>query len=324
MRALCISKLGDAPVLACLEQPEPTLRDAMDIIVRVRAAGVNRVDVFRRAGTHGTTPERFPFIVGRDFAGDVEEVGSEVSRLKIGDRVFGTGSYAQAELMRVNSNGQLSQESVELIPDDLSYEDAASVPTAFSMAYHMLHCDGHLQAGEDVLVMGASGGVASGGVQIAKAAGARVIATAGTAEKLERARALGADDVFNYRQVQKFSSLIQELTGGQGVGLVLEHIGGPVWEECWASLKRGGRYVICGVTAGHRVSLHLGQLWMRRLSLIGSLNDPENDLKIVADLIERGAVYPVVDSVFPLEEAAEAHKRMEARDFFGKIVLTIS
>ena len=109
MRALCISKLGDTPVLACLEQPEPTLHDSMDIIVRVRAAGVNRVDVFRRAGTHGTAPECFPFIVGRDFAGDVEEVGSEVSRVKVGDRVFGTSSYAQAELMRVNSSGQLSK-----------------------------------------------------------------------------------------------------------------------------------------------------------------------------------------------------------------------
>lgn len=324
MRALCISKLDDNLVLACLEQPEPTLQSAEDIIVRVRAAALNRVDVFRRVGSHGTTPQRFPFIVGRDFAGDVVEVGSGVSRLKAGDRVFGTGSWAQAELMRVDSSGGISQESVELIPRELSYENAASVPTAFSMAYHMLHCDGHLQRGDDVLVMGASGGVASGAVQIAKAAGARVIAAASTREKLESAKAVGADDVFNYQEVQRFSGLVKELTGGLGVNIVIEHIGEPVWEECWASLRNGGRYIICGVTAGHRVSLHLGQLWMRRLALIGSLNDPENDLKVVAHLIEQGLVHPVVDSVFSMEEAADAHERMEARDFFGKIVLTIS
>ena len=324
MKALCISEVGGTPALACLEQPEPVLSNPLDVIVRVRAASLNRVDVFRRKGTHGATPENFPFIVGRDFAGDVEEVGSEVSRLKVGDRVFGTTFHAHAELLRVSSIGQVAQDSVELIPMGLSYQDASAVPTAFSMAYHMLHCDGNVREGQDVLVVGASGGVASAGVQLAKVAGARVIATAGTMEKLEKAKAIGADEVFSYRQIPQFSGLVKDLTAGEGVDLVFEHVGGPVWEECWASLKYGGRYVLCGVTAGHRVQLHLGQLWMRRLSVIGSMNDPENDLKIIVDLLERGAVHPVVDSVFPLEEAAKAHERLEARDFFGKIVLSIS
>ncbi|MCZ6891836.1 MAG: zinc-binding dehydrogenase [Chloroflexi bacterium] len=324
MKALYVPQTGDTDVLTVGELPGPTINGPLDVIVRVRAAAVNRLDTFERGGSHGATPRQFPHITGKEFAGEVAEVGPDVTRLKVGDRVFGTGSHTHAEYVKVDSSGQAFEESVEPMPAGLSYEDAAAIPTSFSVAYHMLHCDGKLRAGEDVLVMAAGSGTGSSGIQLAKAAGARVITTAGTDEKLEKATALGADEVINYQTMPEFAKRVLELTGGQGVDLVFEHIGAPVWENCWASLKRGGRLVSCGVTAGHRVSLHLGQLWMRRLTLIGSVNNPEVDLKIIQGLVEQGAVHPVVDSVMPLEDAAEAHRRLEARDFFGKIVLTVA
>jgi alcohol dehydrogenase len=172
--------------------------------------------------------------------------------------------------------------------------------------------------------MGGGSGTGVYGIQFAKAAGARVITTAGSDEKLEKAKALGADEVINHRETPEFSDRVRELTGGQGVDLVFEHIGTPVWESCWASLKRRGRLVICGVTAGHWVSLHLGQLWSKELGVIGSTNYPEEDFNAISRLVERGLVHGVVDSVFPLDKTAEAQKRMEYGDFFGKIVLTVS
>ena len=324
MKALYVPQTGDVSVLTCGELPEPAISNPMDVIVRVRAAAVNRLDTYERGGSHGATPRQLPHITGREFAGDVAAVGRDVTRLKVGDKVFGTGEHAHAEYVKVDSSGQTFEESIELMPKGLSYEEASAVPTSFSMAYHMLHCDGGLRAGEDVLVMAAGSGTGSSGIQLAKAAGARVITTASTEEKLRKAKVLGADELINYQQLPEFSKHVLEITKGQGVDLVFEHIGAPVWESCWASLKVGGRLVSCGVTAGHRVSLHLGQLWMRRLSLIGSVNNPEVDLAIIKELIEEGTVHPVVDSVLPLEAAADAHARLEARDFFGKIVLTVS
>lgn len=307
MKALSVPQTGETDVLTVGELPEPTISGPHDVIVRVRAAAVNRLGTFQRAGSHGSTHRHLPHIPGKEFAGDVAEVGPDVTRIKVGDRVFGTGSNAQAQYVKVDSSGQAFEESIEPMPAGLSYQDAAAIPTSFSVAYHMLHCDSKLRSGEDVLVMAAGIGSGSSGIQLAKAAGARVITTAGTDEKLP-----------------EFSKRVLELTGGQGVDLVFEHIGAPVWENCWASLERGGRLVSCGVTAGHWVSLHLGQLWMRRLTLIGSVNNPEVDLAIIKGLVEQGAVHPVVDSVMPLEAAAEAHRRLEARDFFGKIVLTVA
>ena len=252
------------------------------------------------------------------------DVGSQVMEFKAGDRIYGASSRCYAELTRVRLGGRIHQDAAEPIPDRLSYEEAAALPTSTSMAFHMLHCDGKLRSDQDVLVMGGGSGTGVYGIQFAKVAGARVIATVGTEEKVEKAKELGADDVINHRDVPEFSQRVRELTRGQGVDIVFEHIGTPVWESCWASLKRRGRIVSCGVTAGHWVSLHLGQLWSKEFSVIGSTNYPEEDFNGINRLVERGLVRAVVDSVFPLEATAEAQKRMESRDFFGKIVLTVS
>lgn len=324
MKALYLTQKGGSEALVYDDLPDPVIEDPMDVIVRVRAAGMNRLDVMQRAGTHGATPLQYPFISGKEFAGDVVEVGSQVTGFKPGDRIYGATSRCYAELTRVRLGGRIHQDAAELIPEGLSYEEAASIPTSTSMAFHMLHCDGKLRSEQDVLIMGGGSGTGVYGIQFAKAAGARVITTAGSDEKLEKAKALGADEVINHREMPEFSARVRELTGGQGVDLVFEHIGTPVWESCFASLRRRGRLVICGVTAGHWVKLHLGQLWSKELGVIGSTNYPEEDFNAIARLVERGLIHGVVDSVFPLDKTAEAQKRMESGDFFGKIVLTVS
>lgn len=324
MKALLVTSSGGSESLAYGEHPDPAIAHPSDVLVRVRAAAMNRLDVFQREGSHGSAPATFPYITGREFAGDVAAVGHMVTRFKVGDRVFGASANTHAQLIRIRSDGSLRNDALELIPPALSYEQAAAMPISFCMAWHMLHCKGRLRTGEDVLVMGASGGTGTSGIQLAKAAGARVITTAGTEEKLDKARALGADDVINYRQTPAFSEQVLKLTGGKGADLVFEHVGTPVWDECFRSLRQGGRLVICGVTAGHRASLHLGQLWMRDLTIMGAINTPSEDLAIIARLAARGSIHPVVDTVIPVEEAYEAHRRMEAWDFFGKIVLRFS
>ncbi|MCZ6615018.1 MAG: zinc-binding dehydrogenase, partial [Chloroflexi bacterium] len=159
--------------------------------------------------------------------------------------------------------------------------------------------------------------------QMAKAAGARVITGSSSDDKLDKARALGADEVLNYQQAPEFSKRVRELTDGHGVGLVFESIGAPVWDQCFASIKKGGRLVICGVTGGHKASIHLGQLWMKEISIFGCINEPENDLEDVVTLIEAGSIRGVIDSVLPLDSTEQAYDRMKERNFFGKVILTV-
>ena len=316
MKAAYITETGDPDTLTYGELPEPTIAAPTEVLVRVRATSLNRRDVFAREGSHGTRPTRFPYVPGLDLAGEVLAVGPAVSRFKSGDRVMGEGSATYAEVARAR------EDSLVAMPASLSYEEAAAIPTVFSAAYHMLICRAHLGLGETMLVMAGGSGVGSAAIQIGKAMTARIITTASSQEKLERAKALGAHVGVNYKE-EDFAARVREETGGEGVDLVFEHIGTPVWDGCFASLKRGGRLVTCGVTAGHLVTLHLGQLWTRDLTLIGTAQRPAEDLAAIVRRVEQGVFHGVVDSVLPLEAAAEAHRRLETSDFFGKIVLAM-
>jgi NADPH:quinone reductase-like Zn-dependent oxidoreductase len=169
--------------------------------------------------------------------------------------------------------------------------------------------------------MAAGSGIGSAAIQVGKLAGARVITTASTQEKLDKAKTLGADAGINYRETPEFSRKVLELTGGAGVHVLFEHIGAPVWQECYASLRHGGRFVTSGVTAGHRVELHFGQLWTRELSLLGTAMKPREDMPKIMRLVAAGKLRGVVSQVFPLAEAAQAHAVMERSQFFGKIVV---
>jgi NADPH:quinone reductase-like Zn-dependent oxidoreductase len=208
------------------------------------------------------------------------------------------------------------------IPDAIGFVEAAAFPLAFLTAWHMLITRAKLRAGEDVLVLGAGSGVGQAAIQIAWRHGARVFATAGTDEKLAKARQLGAYEVINHT-TQDLPGKVREFTGGRGVDVVVEHVGTATWDRSLKSLARAGRLVTCGATTGHDAQLDLRVLFVRQLSLLGSYMGRKAELLRAAQFFFAGELRPVVDKTFTLAEAAEAHRRLESREQFGKIVLTV-
>lgn len=314
MKAVFIPETGGPEVLTYGDMPEPET-GAAELLVRVRAAALNRRDVFAREGSHGVRPP-LPHVPGLEVAGEVAEAGPEARGFEVGDRVLGRcrgGGYA--ELARVEAADAYP------FPEWMSFEEAACIAVPFGTAWRMLVRRAALQPGEDLLVMAAGSGIGVGAIQLGKLLGARVITTAGSRWKLDKAAELGADAGIDYKEFPEFSRKVRELTRGEGVHVVFEHIGAAVWRECFASLRRGGRFVNSGVTAGHRVELHLGQLWTRELTLMGTTMRPREDMPEIMRLVREGKLRGVVSEVLPLRDAGRAHELMERSEFFGKIVL---
>jgi NADPH:quinone reductase-like Zn-dependent oxidoreductase len=207
-------------------------------------------------------------------------------------------------------------------PENLSFEEAAAVPLVFQTAWHMLVDRAQLQPGEDVLVLGAGSGVGSAAIQIAKFFGARVITTAGSDAKLEKARQLGADYVINHK-TQKIRDEVRRITNKRGVDIVFEHVGTATWDDSLASLALSGRLVTCGNTTGYDAELDLRFLFSRQLSLLGSYMGVKSELHTIMKLVAAGRLKPIVDRVFPLQEAAAAHTYLESGQQFGKVVLKV-
>ncbi len=222
------------------------------------------------------------------------------------------GGYA--EMIRVPVQNLIA------IPDSIGFVEAAAFPLAFLTAWHMLITRARLRAGEDVLVLGAGSGVGQAAIQIARRNGARVFATAGTDEKLAKARQLGAYEVINHA-TQDLAATVREFTNGRGVDVVVEHVGTATWDRSIKSLVRGGRLVTCGATTGHDARIDLRVLFTRQISLLGSYMGRKAELLRAAQFFFAGDFGPVVDKAFPLADAAEAHRRLESREQFGKLVL---
>ena len=346
MKAVYLTEHGGTEVLTYGELPEPEI-GPNDMKVRVRACALNRLDLFTRAGARGTRLkfEAGPHILGGDVAGDVVEVGSEVTRVKPGDRVVVnprltctqcqfclageeelcvapgmlgssvSGGYAEfAKAPAVNA---------VRLPDSLSYEQAASLPTVFLPCWSILIRRAALKPVETALILSASSGVGTAGIQVAKnVVGARVIATTSSEEKARAARDLGADDVINYKD-EDVAESVKELTAGKGVDVVLDHVGADFWPGAMASLGRGGRYGICGVTSGYKAELQMGMLFLKHQTVFGVFMGRKEDLRQIVQMAERGVIRGVIHETFPLEEAARAHETMESLNFFGKLVLTV-
>jgi NADPH:quinone reductase-like Zn-dependent oxidoreductase len=207
-------------------------------------------------------------------------------------------------------------------PENLTWEEAASIPLVFQTAWHMLVTRAQLQPGEDVLVLGAGSGVGTAAIQIAKFFGARVITTAGSNEKLSKAKELGADHLINHKS-QNIRDEVRRITAKRGVDIVFEHIGTATWDASVASLAPGGRLVTCGATTGYDAKIDLRFLFTRQLSLLGSYMGTKSELQTVMKLVASGRLKPVVDKIFPLSEVAAAHLYLESSQQFGKVVLTI-
>ncbi|WP_448095739.1 NAD(P)H-quinone oxidoreductase [Luteibacter yeojuensis] len=324
MKAIDFSVFGEADVLTLVDAPDPVVR-ATDLLVKVFAAGVNRADLLLRTGHYGRPDFGDSNLVGLEIAGEVVATGADVVGFKVGDRVMGiTGGGAYAELARIDYRMAMP------VPDGLDYVHAAAIPEVFVTAHEALINLGRLQASDSVLIHAAAGGVGSAAVQLARATGARIFATT-EAEKAERVRALGADVVIDYKN-EDFAEVIEEETDGAGVNVIVDFVGAPYFERNIQSLGYGGRLVQVGLLAGGKgATIDLERVLYRHLQILGTvMKSREQPVKhgMVArfrdfwlDHFASGHLVPVIDSVFPLSDAAGAHRRMETNDSVGKIIL---
>ena len=340
MKVAWFHEFGGPEVLVCEEtrQPAPEPGEA---VVRVRAVGINHVDLDVRAGT-SRIPLTFPHILGREFAGEVAALVGKAGALKEGDRVWVTcripcfacefcisgrdnlcvregyfgldlpGGYA--ELVKVPIA------NLNPLPSHVSFEAAAASQIAFGTAWHVLINRGGLRAGQSVLIQAAGSGIGSAAVQVARLAGATIFVTASSDQKLERAKALGAHHLINYSK-ENFAERVLELTGGRGVDVIMEHIGGEVFTRSLQCLKRNGVIVTVGAHAGEVVPFDIIPFFRRELRLSGSKNAPVTELRTVMGLVAEGRLKPVIHRTFPLADAAEAHRVVASREIFGKVLL---
>jgi NADPH2:quinone reductase len=329
MRAVWIAGRGGAEVLEVREVERP--RAAADrVLVRVRAAGLNRADLLQRRGRYPAPPGAPPDIPGLEFAGEVESVGDEVGRWKPGQRVFGiTAGGAQAEYVVV------PESHVAEIPAGLGWAEAAAVPEVFITAHDALVVQARLAPGESVLVHAAGSGVGTAAAQLARAAGAgRVYGTARTADKLERARAFGLDDSVVVAEDPKvFAEAVRVWTGGRGVDVVIDLVGASYLSANLEALAARGRMMLVGTVGGARAEFDFGAAMAKRLTIRGtvlrarSTEEKARAVRLfaaqVVPLLARGALRAVVDSVYRLEEVGAAHARLESNETFGKVVLEI-
>ena len=340
MKAVRFHEHGGPDVLRYEDVPEPEIR-ADAVLIRVRACALNHIDLWVRAGIPGM---RFamPHISGADIAGEVVRVGELCQRVKPGQRVLlaPDTSCRQCEFCLSGHDNRCvkfsvlgflvdggyreympaPEWSVIPIPDALSFTEAAAIPLVFLTAWHMLVGTAKLEVGEDVLVLGASSGVGSAAIQIAKLFHCRVIATAGGDAKMARAAELGADHVVDHYQ-QDIAAEVKRITGKRGVDVVFEHVGTATWAKSLESLAPGGRLVTCGATTGYDARVDLRYLFSKQWSLLGSFMGSMGELHQVLKFVFRKQLKPVVDRVFPLAEIAAAHRYLENKEQFGKVIV---
>ncbi|HEX8161476.1 MAG TPA: zinc-binding dehydrogenase [Pyrinomonadaceae bacterium] len=340
MKAVVFKQHGGPEVLEYADAPDPSVR-ANEVLVEVRACALNHLDVWARGGLPGIEI-KLPHVLGNDVAGVVREVGGVVDWVKPGDEVLlqpgvSCGHCFEClsgrdnlcpdyDILGYRRDGGYAElvaaPAVNVVakPGNLSFEEAAALPLVTLTAWHMLVTRARLQPGEDVLIHAAGSGVGSIGIQIAKLRGARVIATAGSDEKLEKARELGADETINYTNAD-WTREVRRLTAKKGCEVVFEHTGAETWGGSVQSLAKNGRLVTCGATSGYDARTDLRQVFYRHLSLLGSFMGSKAELLEAMKFVGRGQIRAVVDRTLPLAEARRAHELMRDRAQFGKLVL---
>jgi len=333
MKAVILREHGGLDKLQYVADfPDPEVAEG-HVVIRVRATSFNYHDVFTVRGMPGIKVP-MPMIIALDMAGEILEVGVGVSGWKKGDRVLVNPLNRKKGLMGEMMHGGLAEKCLvaehQLIPmpDDVSFEQAAALPVAYGTAHRMIITHDTIKKGEKVLVLGASGGVGTGCVLLAKMLGAEVTACASSADKIQRLKDLGADHVINYKEVDFSKWVIEKFGKPQrraydgGVDVVINFTGGDTWAPTLRCVKRGGRILVCGATAGYDPKEDLRYIWSFELQVIGSNSFYDENLKALMDLIQEGRMMPVVDEILPLERAAEGLRMIENREVFGKVVVT--
>jgi len=317
VKAIRIHEDGGPDVLRYEDAPDPVAGPG-EVLVRLRAASLNHLDLWIRKGLPSVPKPR---ILGADGAGERVDTGERVvinPGLEHGDVITVIGEHmdgTHAELVAV------PESNVYPIPDSLSFEEAAAFPLVFETSWRMLVTKAQLQPDEWVLVWGIGGGVATASLVVAKALGAKVVVTSSSDEKLARARALGADAIVNHA-TEDVAARVKELTDG-GVHVVVETVGADTWATSIGVARPAGRICVCGATSGPNPPANLHRMWWKQLTVYGSTMGTRTDFEAVYDLVVSGRVRPVIDSVLPLGEARAAHERLERGEQLGKIVLRI-
>lgn len=343
LKAVYFNEHGKNSVLKFGDFPDPSINDG-EVIVKVKAASINHLDLWIRAGLRNLSVP-LPHILGADIAGEISKVGGMVKNISKGDEVvvspgiscgrceyclsgadnfcpeYGIiGGYERnggyAEYVSVPAQNIIPK------PKRLSFEQAAALPLTFLTAWHMLVGRAKIRMGESVLVVAAGSGVGTAAVLIAKLFGATVIATAGTDKKAEKAKEAGADFSLNH-SIDDYSEQVRDFTGRRGVDIVIDHVGATTWQRSLKALTHGGRIVTCGATSGADGVTDIRQLYRRQLTVLGSFMGSKGELLEVMRFVDRGKLKPIVDRVFPLQDAAKGHDLMESRQHFGKIVLSV-
>jgi NADPH:quinone reductase-like Zn-dependent oxidoreductase len=333
MKAVILEKHGGLDELKLVKDfPDPVVTDD-HVVIRVGATSFNYHDVFTVRGMPGIKVP-MPMIIGLDMAGEILETGGGVDGWKRGDRVLVNPLNRRKGLMGEMMHGGLAEKCLvaqhQLIrmPDGVTFEEAASLPVAYGTAHRMLITHNTVKSGDKVIVLGASGGVGTGCVLLAKMLGAEVIACASSADKIQRLKELGADHVINYQEtdfskwaVEKYGKP-QRRTHEGGVDVVINFTGGDTWAPTLRCVKRGGKVLVCGATAGYDPKEDLRYIWSFELQIIGSNSFYDDNLQALLDLIQARRMKPVIDKVLPLEKAAEGLRLIESREVFGKVVVT--
>ena len=333
MKALLLRKHGGLEDLEVVDDyPVPAAIEG-HVVIRVRDSSFNDHDVFTVRGMPGIKVP-LPVIIGLDMAGEIAEVGPGVTGWKVGDRVLVNPVNRKKGLMGEMLDGGMAEyclvsaDQLVAMPTGVSFEEAASLPVAYGTAHRMLITHDTVKKGDRVLVLGASGGVGTGCVILAKLLGAEVIACASSEEKLRRLKEMGADEVVDYTKVDWSKWAVEKYGKPQrrsyegGVDVVVNFTGGDTWVPSLRCLKRGGKLLVCGATAGYDPKEDLRYVWSFELKIIGSNSFYDDNLKGLMDLISAGRMKPVIDKVLPLEEAREGLRLIQDREVIGKVVVT--
>jgi NADPH2:quinone reductase len=325
MKALVCKELGLADKLEMVgDWADPELGEH-DVLINVKAAGLNFPDVLIIQGKYQIQPE-LPFIPGGECSGVVEAVGAKVTRFKVGDKVLSMGAAgAFCEKIAVNEHGAFP------MPETLSFEQAAGISITYFTSYYALKQRANIQPGETLLVLGAAGGVGTTAIELGKLMGAKVIAAASSAEKLELCKQLGADEVINYNEVS-LKDAVKELTGGKGVDVVYDPVGGDYAEPAIRSMAWNGRYLVIGFASGPIPKIPLNLMLLKGCSVVGvfwgrfSGEEPEENIKNIGELwelFESGKISPVVTDSFSFDQYEEAFNCLIERRARGKVIMTM-
>ncbi|WP_212589901.1 zinc-binding dehydrogenase [Bordetella genomosp. 7] len=332
MKALVLTEHGGLDRLAVVtDKPAPAATPG-HVVIRVKASSFNYHDVFTVQGMPGIKVP-LPVVIGLDMAGEIAEVGPEVDGWKAGDRVLVNPLNKSRGLMGEMLDGGMaeyclvSQDQLIALPDGVDYDDAAALPVAYGTAHRMLVTHNTVKAGDKVLILGASGGVGTACVVLAKLLGAEVIACAGSDSKLQALQALGADHLVNYRETDFSKWAIGQYGKPQrrnyegGVDVVINFTGGDTWVPSLKCIKRGGTLLVCGATAGHAPAEDLRYVWSFELNIKGSNSFYDDNLKALLDLIAQNRIKPLIDRRVPLEQAADGLALIRDREVLGKVIV---